>query len=112
MIATNTPQVFATAVGEGWHDGVAVDACGAMYVPEYWSSRMYRVTSDGSVNIFFDWGAIDDSAYGHGAVFGHGIGGWREDAIYAPMPYDGNKVQEVVVGVPSRSWGGTVVNTP
>jgi hypothetical protein len=111
LLATGTPQLLVDGVGDGWHDGVAVDACGYMYVPDFWSSILFRVDPQGNFIVFHSWVA-DDNAYGHGAVFGNGIGGWREDAIYLPMPYDDDQVQEIVVGVPSRSWSGSVVNAP
>ncbi len=110
---TGDPFVFANVGGgfSGWHDGVAVDICGNLYVPDYYSSSLYKVTPDGTTTTFQDWG-YDYRQYGHGAVFGSGIGGWRDDAIYLPMPYNGNTVKELVVGVPGREWEGEVLNKP
>jgi len=105
------PQVFANNIGEGWHDGVAVDACGYLYVPDFWSSTLNRISPNGQSIVYVNWSA-NSSMYGHGAEFGNGIGGWRDDAIYLPMPYNNNMVKEIVVGVPSRYWKGQVINAP
>jgi hypothetical protein len=104
------PEVFAT-VGEGWHDGIAVDACGNLYVVDFWTFAMYRIDPNGAVSLYHNWGP-GGTDYGHATVFGNGIGGWRIDAIYAPMPYNDNLVQEIVIGAPSRHWLGQVINAP
>lgn len=93
------PYLFATNVGYGWHDGVEVDECGNLYVPEYNTSALYRVTPDGEVSTFVQW---DYDTYGHGLKWGSGIDGWKSEALYLSQPYDGNTVVEVVVGVSSR----------
>ncbi len=101
------PQVFASF--GGWHDGVGVDACGYVFVVDYSTSAMYRIAPDGAVEQFVNWGGNN---YGHGLVWGSGIGGWLEDALYMPLPYNGNRVKEVVIGTPPATWGGTVHNAP
>jgi hypothetical protein len=105
------PQAFATGLGEGWMDGVAVDACGYIYVPEFWSRTLYRVAPNGTHQVYLSWSNAQ-AQYGHGVVWGNGVGGWREDALYLPMPYGSSRVKEIVVGVPSRMWEGTVINAP
>jgi hypothetical protein len=105
------PEIFAEGVGQGWLDGIAVDACGALYVPDSHSLRLYRVSPDGDVDVYVDW-RRDETEYGHAVVFGSGIGGWRTDALYLPMPYGDNRVREIVLGVPSRTWTGEVLNRP
>ena len=104
------PVVYAT-VGSGWHDAIGVDACGNLYVPDYYSSGFYRVRTDGTVEPFAE--SSDFTAYGHGVAWGSGIGGWRNDAIYLPQPYNGLTVREVIVGVPTgdtvRTWNGVAV---
>ena len=107
----STLQVFASGVGEGWHDGVEVDICGYVYIPDYWTSRLYRIHPDGTPEVFVDW-SWDTNQYAHGALFGNGVGGFREDALYVPMPYNGNTVKEIVVGVPRRDWAGIALNAP
>ena len=103
-------QIYARNVGSGWHDGLEVDECGNIYVADYYTRGFYRVTPSGTVSSFVD---IVMSAYGHGTAWGNGIGGWRDDAIYQPQPYNNNNVREVVVGFHSgdtvRTWNGVPV---
>ena len=107
-----SPAAFASGVGGGWHDGVGVDACGYLYVPDYWDSRLFRINpTTGVSNIFMDWTSVP-GGYGHGAVFGNGVGGWSEYNLYVPLPYSNNLVKEVVIGVPRKEWAGVVINAP
>lgn len=99
------------AAGSVWIDGVGTDICGNVYVANFATSQLFRITPDGSSSVYVDW-SIDPSQYGHGLIFGNGVGGFREDALYLPMPYANNGVQEIVVGVPSREWAGTATNVP
>ncbi|MES2644598.1 MAG: hypothetical protein V4850_34240 [Myxococcota bacterium] len=105
--ATSEPMVYASGVGGGYHDGLEVDACGNLYVADYSTRGFYRVELDGTVTSFSD---IVSELYGHGAVWGNGVGGWRDDAIYQPQPYNGNTVREIVIGFGSgdkvRTWNG------
>lgn len=110
--ATSELKPFAELSKEKvWIDGVATDVCGNLYVANFSSSQLFKVTADGEVSVFVDWSA-DPTQYGHGGVFGNGVGGFRVDALYLPMPYNNHTVQEVVIGVPARGWGGTVLNGP
>jgi hypothetical protein len=102
--------VFASNVGDGWHDAVAVDACGYVYVPDFWTSGLYRIHPDGTPQLY--WQPQSSSGYAHGLTWGTGEHGWREDALYAPQPYNNNTVIEIVTGVPPRDWAGTVINAP
>lgn len=105
-----TPTVFATRVGSGWHDGIGIDECGNLWVADYSSRGLYRVEPDATVTSMAD---PDPTAYGHGLKWGSGIGGWREDALYLPQPYNGNTVREVVIGFKRgddlRTWNGVPV---
>lgn len=92
----------------GYYDGVAVDACGTVYVTDYWSSSIYRIEADGATTLY--WQPESSSLYGHGLVWGTGSDGWKADALYLPQPYNANSVTEIVVGVPSREFGGVVRN--
>jgi len=105
--ATGAPQVHAQF--GGWHDGLGVDACEHVFVVDYSTSALYRISPDGVASMFVDW---DSGNYGHGLIWGNGIGGWKWDALYVPLPYNNNRVNEVVVGVPPHQWGGTVYNLP
>jgi hypothetical protein len=107
-----SPRLFARNVGVSWHDAVSVDICGNLYVAEYNSRSLYRVTPDGQVSLLVEAGGFG-AQYGHGVTFGSGIGGWPDDALYQPLPYAGNNVLEVSVGVPYRTFtAGTVINRP
>ena len=102
------PQIFASNVGRGWHDGLGFDACGNLYVADYSSAGLYRVSPEGVITPMYNPG--NTTIYGHGLQWGNGQGGWRADALYLPMPYSGSLVREVVVGVPAgdflRTWRG------
>jgi hypothetical protein len=96
------PYVFATGVGTGdYHDSMAVDACGNLYVCDFVTAILYRVSPSGEVSEYLNFGGTFSTMYGHGARFGRGEG-WHEDALYLPQPYGNNRVLEVVIGVPSR----------
>ena len=94
----------------GWQDTVGVDACGNIYVAEYYTGSLFRVTPDGDSTRVLQGRERD---YGHAVVWGSGSGEWRPDAIYMPKPYDNSSVKEVVVGVPDgsyvRTWNGEPV---
>ena len=98
---SSDPVIFATNVGQGYHDGLAIDACGNLYVPDYSTSGLYRVDPEGVVTVMYSG---EFNHYGHGMEFGSGIDGWNDRAIYLPQPYDGFTVNEVVLGVPSGSY--------
>ncbi len=105
-----TPAVFATGVGNGWHDEVGVDACGNLYVPDWYTSSLYRISPSGVVTTL--WAPANDAHYPHSLIWGTGEHGWRTDAIYMSQPYNFNTVVEVVIGVPSKEFQGTVLNAP
>jgi len=103
------PRLFASTPGS-WHDGLAVDVCGNLYVAEYNNRAMYRISPAGFVSTLFIPG--DLSLYGHGVVFGTGVGPFSETALYIPQPYNGDTVAEVEIGVPYRTYAGPVINAP
>lgn len=107
LAPTSGATVFARNVGAGWHDALEVDECGNLYVADYSTGGFYRVTTAGTVSSVVP---ADRVAYGHGTTWGTGIGGWRDDAIYQPQPYNSNTVREVVIGYKSgdtvRTWNG------
>ena len=108
-----TPTVFASGVGSSWHDGLGVDACGNLYIPEYWSGGMYKVDPQGVVTTILQANGSFSNMYGHGVEWGRGIGGWRDDAIYFPQPYNGNTMGEIVLGIPkARDPNWIVLNAP
>ncbi len=101
--------VLASGLGS-YLDGLRTDICGNLYVPCYASSKLYRIAPDGTVETFVDWPSLGE--YGHGVIFGTGVGGWDAFSLFMPVPYGGNTVKEVGVGVPGREWEGTVLNAP
>lgn len=90
-----------------WKDGLRFDACGYLWVADYDTSGLYRISPEGEVHTFYK---ANQRGYGHGLVWGRGHGGWRTDALYLPLPYDRAKVRELVIGVPDgrlvRTWNG------
>ena len=106
--ATGPPELYSSF--GGWHDGIVVDACGGVFVADYNTNNLYRIPpGGGQAVLYLDW---THTQYGHGLVWGSGIGGWLAEAIYAPQPYNNNSVTEIVVGIPPAHWGGTVYNGP
>jgi hypothetical protein len=102
LVAQGALAPFAPLGPFSWVDGVATDACGTVYAVDYDTKQLLRITEAGEVGVFVQW---SDEDYGHGLIFGNGVGGFRDDALYLPVPYSGNAVLEVVVGVPSRAAG-------
>jgi hypothetical protein len=102
------PVVLANGFGS-YNDGMLVDVCGNIYLSVYGTSATYRIDPSGVVTTLMDPTLTN---YGHGMQFGSGVGGWLDDAIYLPQPYNGDTVTEVIVGVPHRTWQGTVINLP
>jgi hypothetical protein len=110
----STPTVFASGVGTGaYHDTLGIDICGYLYVADYSTSAMYRISPSGEVQTLLQAQGLLASEYGHGMSWGTGEDGWLDDAIYVTQPYNGNTVMEVVIGVPSRHWDeGYAINLP
>jgi hypothetical protein len=110
------PYEFASDVGRGgYHDALGVDLCGYLYVADYETSGLYRISPDGAqVQTLLDAGVFPGlPPYGHGLDWGNGVGGWLSDAIYLSQPYSANHVMEVTIGVPSREYTGAVaINLP
>lgn len=92
-------RVFAEGLGNSFQDGLSVDACGNLYVADYSTSALFRVTPEGKVKVYKQW---TSESYGHGIVFGSGQAGWDANALYLPQPYDNNTVVKLVIGVPAR----------
>ena len=101
------PYLFASNVGGGYHDGIGMDVCGNLYVADYNTRGLYRISPTGSVTALLT--GLGGN-YGHALEWGSGIGGWQEMSIYMPQPYNNNNVMEVAIGVPAKGWEGTVIN--
>lgn len=104
------PERLAKMPGH-WIDAVSVDACGDIWIAEFGQLSLYRVSPRGDRDEMVEGGR--SRYYGHGITWGNGVDGWRSDAIYQPLPYNGSKVLEVVIGVgdgaPLRTWNGSPV---
>jgi hypothetical protein len=99
------PYEFASGLGSSYHDGLGVDVCGNVYVNDYSSFSLWRITPGGDVTRLKQWSWHGDPGYGHGQGWGpSGSTVWREDALYIPQPYDGDTVGEVVLGIPGRKY--------
>jgi hypothetical protein len=104
------PRTFATGVGGGWHDSLALDICGNLYVADYESTALWRVTHDGEVQKI--WAPNQYTQYGHGAEWGTGEHGWNGTSLFLPQPYNNNTVTEIDIGIPPWNWEGEVLNAP
>jgi len=103
------PEPYVYLEG-GWQDAVGVDVCGNLYVPDYYTSRLYKVTPEGDAEVFVQARA---GGYPHGLEWGTGRDGWSDTAMYAPLPYSRNTVVAYEIGVPDgarvREWNGVRV---
>ncbi|HTM19704.1 MAG TPA: SMP-30/gluconolactonase/LRE family protein [Kofleriaceae bacterium] len=88
---------WATGVGTGYLDGMAVDACGNLYVADYGASIIYRISPDGQTKTPI----IQSEIYMPNMQWGSGIGGWELTHLYIPSGWD-HDVWEVDVGVPAK----------
>ncbi len=92
---------WATGVGAGLHDGMAVDACGNVYVADYEETTIYRVSADGQqVEAIID-GVGLPGAYLPNMQWGSGIGGFDRYSLYLPDGWN-KGVFEAHIGVPSK----------
>lgn len=111
--AVGDVEEWAHGVGNGCHDGMAVDACGNVYVADYASSedsstRIFRIAPDGTnPHVVVDPSGEGGGYYGFGGTYlpnmdwGTGQGGFDPMSLYFP---EGSTmhVYEVPIGVPSK----------
>ena len=99
------PYVFASGVGSGaYHDCLVVDYCDNVYVCDYSTQAMYKITPAGVVSNYI---SFPGGQYAHGAEWGSGLNGFRVDALYVSQPYNGDTISEAVIGIPGAAWDGT-----
>ena len=93
-------DLFTGLIGTGFHDGMAVDACGNVYVCDYGATTVYRVSPDATVvEALIDLG--QDSYWIPNMQWGSGIGGWDERSLYV-NDIEPEWMYEVPTGVPGK----------
>ncbi len=94
---------FYTNIGGGSLDGMAVDACGNVYVCEFGPAIVWRIPPDGSaLEQLANFG--QDTGWIPNMQFGSGIGGWDAHTLYV-LDIGGGHVFEVDVGVTDKPRG-------
>jgi len=101
-------QTFATDVGDGWHVGLGVDACGNVYVVEQQCdgemqrSCVRRISADGVVEDE-PIAELESETLEHlgGLEWGSGIGGWSQNSLFLGQTGQ-DKVFRLDIGVPSK----------
>ena len=93
-------DVLVENLAGGMLDGMAVDACGNIYVCEYIAARVWRISPDGQqvqpiVNLSSETSWIPNMQWGSG------VGGWDEQILYV-LDIATNKLYEVPVEVPDK----------
>lgn len=98
--AFDTPRILYDVGGpNGGFDGINVDACGNVYITEYSTGRVYRVTPDGSrANMIADL----PSSWVPNMRWGNDIGGWDHDLLYVA---DRNQARlfALDIGIPGKT---------
>lgn len=89
------------SVGSGWHDGIAVDACGNIYLADYEATQIWRMDANGENGEVIIDGSVIDGTYLPNLQWGTGVGGWDAMSIYLPDGWN-KGVFEVWLGVPSK----------
>jgi streptogramin lyase len=89
--------------GGGALDGMAVDACGNVYVCEFGPAIIWRITPDGlavtqAVVLTADTGWIPNMQWGSG------LGGWDTNTMYV-LDFSANRVFEVPLGIGDKPRG-------
>lgn len=100
---TESVDLFYSGVGGGALDGMAVDACGNVYVCEYIAAVVWRITPDGeSAEQLIQLGA--ETGWIPNLQWGSGFGGWDDHTLYV-LDFSADRVFEVPVGVPDKPRG-------
>ena len=108
LMPTGEASVLAVGVGFGhYHDTLGVDACGNLYIADYNTRVLWRVSPSGRVQDFYRFNP--HNLYGHGLKWGSGLDGWKTESIYMTQPYFGDRVIELDIGVPSSAYPGPVI---
>lgn len=99
-MTTDSVELFRANIGGGALDGMAVDACGNVYVCEYIAAIVWRISPDGaSIEQLVQLGA--ETSWIPNLQFGSGYGGWESDHLYV-LDISGDRVFDIDVGVPDK----------
>ncbi len=97
-------ELLVDELGWGMLDGMGVDACGNIYVCEFWVAKLWRISPDGlSREQIVDFS--QDTEWIPNLQWGSGLGGWAEDKLYV-LDIAASRMYEVPLGVPAkpRAW--------
>jgi len=92
-------RTFYDPVGrDGGFDGINVDACGNVYITEFTTGKVYRVSPDG-----LQATEVADlpSFWIPNLRWGVGVGGWDEDTLYV-ADRDQGRIFAIEVGIPGK----------
>ncbi|MBT3217686.1 MAG: hypothetical protein HN348_01235 [Proteobacteria bacterium] len=92
-------ELWASGVGSGWLDGMAVDYCGNLYIADYSVSQILRYTPNGQFESYVVNGV---SYYMANMQWGSGIGGWDPLKLYIVDGNTENRTIELDLGIPSK----------
>jgi sugar lactone lactonase YvrE len=93
---TNQRVLYETQGPDGGFDGVNVDICGNVYITEFTTGKIYRISPDG-----LDTALVVDlpSFWIPNMRWGHGINGWDTDILYVS---DFGKIYALEMGIEGK----------
>lgn len=90
-------ELLVGAIGGGGLDGMAVDACGNVYVCEYGPAIVWRISPIDKVpEQLINFGS--DTSWIPNMQWGSGIGGWEKEILYV-LDFSATRVFAVDVGI-------------
>jgi sugar lactone lactonase YvrE len=95
--AAGPMRVFASNIGRRALDGLAVDECGNVYVDEFESRRIYRISPTGGTPVVVA-NLSRESMWIPNMQWGSGVGGWNPRILYV-IDREEDRVYELDVGV-------------
>ncbi len=105
---TGERMTYGANVGGGYHDALAFDICGNLYVADAATTTLFRIAPDRQVEELIRWDSSGEPLqnYGHAFLWGSGADGWPADSLYTALPYVENLVKELNIGIPGQRWTG------
>lgn len=96
-MTVETITTFMDGIGNGNLDGMAVDACGNVYVCEFGPATIWRMTPDGLSKVpLIELGV--DTSWIPNMQWGSGINGWEKETLYV-LDFSASRVFEVPLGI-------------